>query len=151
MASPKYPDVVRKMMETIRTSAERDPAVVCWKCGSRPWNGKWEADHIFPLLGKYGPLVAACRACNRGRGGELPDGTECHRLFHGRQVLRSMPAESLRRLAVAEATRLFGSRYFIEVLIAAVDAGGGKTRKVRRRGGRKVKIENQMLRDRGYL
>ena len=151
MAARKtYPAAVKERMKQIRETAKRNPSAICWRCGKRPYNGRWNADHIFPILGDWSPLIAACEVCNKGRSNEIPYGSECRRLFHDPYVVRSIPAEALREMAVRESTRLFGSRYWIEVLIAATKGRDGKTKLIRRRG-KQDKAANDMLKRKGFL
>ena len=150
MAANTYTAAEKIKMKQVREAAARNPSAVCWRCGKRPYNGRWNADHIFALLGSKSPLVAACEVCNKGRNDEIPYGSECRRLFHDPFVVRSVPAEALREMAIRESTRLFGSRYWIEVLIAATKGRDGKTKLIRRRGKRD-KAANDMLKRKGFL
>ena len=84
-------------------------------------NGLWEADHVMPLLGQYGPLSAACRYCNRKKPSKIVSSDAVERLFWAPNVVRSVGAEELRHIARHESERLFGSAAHIETLLAAVD------------------------------
>lgn len=112
--------VVAKLAKRLRDTAMADPAVLCPWCGGRPFDGKWEADHIAPLLGVLGPMVAACGICNRRRQQKYPRADQKQRLFWSERVLRTCSAEQLRRTLEAAAASIFGSEYWIDLLIGAV-------------------------------
>ena len=112
---------VRDTMAIIRKIAMASEWAICWICGGRPADGRWEADHVMPLLGAKGPLAAACRYCNRKKGGKIVSSDASERLFWSRDVVRSVGADELRLIAQQESTRLFGHTGHIETLLAAVD------------------------------
>jgi hypothetical protein len=62
---------------TQRAKHVRATATICHLCGEGAKPGKawaWEADHLYPELGKNSPLAAAHGVCNRKRGNTpLPD------------------------------------------------------------------------------
>ena len=113
--------LVAGLAKQLRDTAMADPAVICPWCGSRPADGRWEADHIAPILGVLGPMVVCCGVCNRRRQQKYPRGDQKTRLFWSDRVLRSCTSEQLRATLEAAAADIFGSEYWIDLLIAAVD------------------------------
>ena len=111
--------VVRQRMQRIRETAAANPAAICWWCGKRPWNNRWDADHIFALLGPSGPVLAACTDCNNTRRRRLPSLDKCRRAFHSDRVVRSVSKAELQHIARAESERLFRTTEWIPLLIAA--------------------------------
>ena len=141
---------VQRMSKAVREAAAADVMVMCWWCGGRPADGKWQSDHIFPLLGVFGPMAACCADCNMRRKQQIPDAIQQQRLFRGEYVLLSVPQAEVRALAREHSTRLFGSRLWIDLLIACVEGKAGKTKPVYYRG-KKSKISNNHLGRLGLL
>lgn len=108
-------------MAAVRQTAEQNLHARCPWCGCRPHNYKWNADHLIPLLQSASPLVAACASCNRRRQGKLPKAIHFERLFYSDRTVRSVPAAQMKELALEAAVSLFGSEYWIDLAIAAVD------------------------------
>lgn len=111
----------RKLMGAVVKTAEQNLKARCPWCGTRPFNHKWSADHLVPLLRSSSPLVAACSSCNRRRQGKLPKGIHMERLFYSDRTVRSVPADQMKELVNAAAESLFGSSYWCDLAIAAVD------------------------------
>ena len=121
MSGKRYSPAETKLMAAVVRTAETNFKAKCPWCGTRPFNHKWSADHLVPLLRSSSPLVAACSSCNRRRQGKLPKGIHMERLFHSDRTVRSVPAAEMRELVNAAAESLFGSTYWVDLAIAAVD------------------------------
>lgn len=150
----KRPEVVDKIAAELRQIAEQDEYVICWWCGDRPIDGKWEADHIFPLLGMMSDMAAACAKCNRRKQQRNAWAEQKERLFWSSRVVRTCTAEECREIAKTQSIKLFGSTEWIGLLIAATMPNKhGKTKPVFMAGGgqRRDRAANAKLQEVGLL
>lgn len=115
----KYSPEVAQRMNAVRKEAQSNPFAVCWWCGERPRNNRWHADHIFALLGEWGPVLAACEDCNKIRRRRLPTMDRCRRAFHSDRVVRSVSRGELQEIARRKSEDLFGTTEWITLLMAA--------------------------------
>ena len=145
MAVKTRPKEVVAAARWLRERAMMDAFVICPWCGGR--HEVWEGDHVFPLLGVWGPMVAAGDVCNRRRQQRLQRSDVLERLFWDPRVLRSCPAEMLRDTARQGAREIFGSADWIGLLVAAVK---GK-KLVYDVNGKLAAAENERLRRVGLL
>ena len=101
----------------IRDTARANRNIICWWCGNRPLNGKWDGDHVMASV-PHSPIVATCSSCNRGRNGKVPDAVKTRRLFHDTGVLSSVPQPRLREWCLFQAKTRLGSASLVDCLIA---------------------------------
>lgn len=142
--SKRYSIGTQRLMRAVRETAKTNPAAICWWCGERPHNNRWAADHVFPLLGEFGPVVAVCAFCNRTKRRRLASVDQCRRLYHSDDVVRSCGKVKLQNIAKEETSRLFKSTAWITTLMAADNTY--KPQKIRRsRGGVAVAETNKLL------
>ena len=91
---------------------------ICPECSGRPLDGRWEGDHVAPLLADS-PVVAVCRVCNRSKNNRPPTHQKVQNLLHSDRVVRNMSAEQMRAQLVSAAETLFGHRCWLDLLLTA--------------------------------
>ena len=136
----RYSNAALAQMKVVRQLAKSYPAAICWWCGSRPFDERWSADHVYPLMGEASPVVAACLRCNQMRQEEVPTYERVQRLLRAGLVVRSVDGETIRRIGLEECVRRWGRDDCLDLLIAAVP---GKARVFR--DGRRDRTYSAML------
>lgn len=107
----------------VSRTAHFDLSKICWWCGSRPHDNRWQADHLCPEL-VDSPLIAACRRCNQSRQHIVPQPGAVRRLMNSPDIVCNLGLPALRHYLFTSSERLLGHKHLFEVLIAAQKGKG---------------------------